>query len=133
MASSVYSNIVVYLDGKLLSEESSATINFKSGKQPVFTVTKGLAGFSLGADYDEIQLECNVPADDFEINPSQLIHDTLAIKQDPSYNVWHEITLIAASRTYTSSIFFTDASISHSVDGASKISLSGTAKPATFQ
>lgn len=133
MSSGTYSNIIVYIDGVLMDEESDVTITHNSGKNAVRSVVKGLSGFTLGAGSDDISISMNVPSDGWAINPSSLCHDVEALKLNPGLNPFHTLTLIAASTTYESQCFFTSAQVSHNVDSASKVTLNGTAKPAIWQ
>lgn len=133
MANGVYSAVIVYIDGQLLTEEAQVSINFNSGKVPVKSVQKGLCGFSIGAGQDDITIDFNVPSEDFEINPTDFVHDVVKMKDDPNLKIWHQVDLICAGKSYSTNGFSTTASLSHGVDSSSKCNLSFTCKPALFK
>ncbi len=109
-----YTKATVYLNSKLLSEESSVTIKRSTGSQPVKTTAKGYAGESPGAPMCEITVENAVPSADFELDPGQFMLDLENV----------ELTVFAAGRTATSKGFIYEDNFSHAVENQSKLSFS---------
>jgi hypothetical protein len=109
----LYSNAETYINGLLLAEESSVTVEKKSGLNPVFTVANGLAGMSQGAATAEISIESAVPSADFEFNPDgyMLVGEVV------------DFRMVMANRETNCKGFITDASFTHSVNDASKLSM----------
>ena len=108
----IYSNCIVKIDGKLLTEEGTVSFDKKSGLNPVFTTVKGYAGMAQGAGFTEVTIESAVPSTDFEFNP-----DPYLLK--PNKTV--EVTLIMAGRQTVCNGFITDATYSHSVNKESQL------------
>jgi hypothetical protein len=119
----LYSNAYVTIDGKLLTEEASVSIDKKSGLNPVFTVAKGLAGMSQGAGVAEISIENAVPSTDFEFNPDPYMKSGAVV----------EIGVVMANRQSVFKGFITDATYSHAVNSESKLSLKITAGFEVFE
>lgn len=109
----LYSNAYVSIDGKLLVEEASVTLEKKSGLNPVFTVAGGLAGMSQGASTIEVTVDNAVPSIDFEFNPDMYMRTGAVV----------EVGVVMASRQSVFKGFITDATYSHSVNDASKLSM----------
>lgn len=109
----LYSNCDVFINGSLLAEEASVSVAKKSGLNPVFTVQNGLAGMTKGAATAEVSIESAVPSADFEFNP------------DPFMAVGEvvELRIVMANRETNCKGFITDASYAHSVNDASKLSM----------
>jgi len=109
----LYSNAEVYLNGTLMTEEASVTMEKKSGLNPVFTVANGLSGMTQGAATIEVTVETAVPSADFEFNPDgfMLVGEVV------------ELRMVMANRETNVKGFITDASFSHSVNDASKLSM----------
>jgi len=136
MAASIYTNALVYIDGKQLTENSQISISGKSGKNVVHTIHKGMAGISLGSGQDDITLSFAVPSDDFGdgLNPSALTHDIELMRNDPaSYTVWHDIVIVAAGKTYQSECIFMDYAFSYDVNSPATLQFTIIAKPALFK
>lgn len=110
----IYSNCFVKIDGKLLTEEATVSVDKKSGLNPVFTTVKGYAGMSQGAGYADVTIESAVPATDFEFAP-----DAYLLKP----NTTVELTVIMAGRQTVCQGFITDATYSHSVNKESQLHL----------
>ncbi len=108
----LYSNAYVIVNGALLTQESSVTIEKKSNAIPRFTLGKGFAGMSLGAGVVEITVENAVPSTDFEFNPDYYLKS--------GYYV--DIGVVMASRQSVFKGFITDATYSHSTNDSSKLS-----------
>jgi hypothetical protein len=109
----LYSNAYVTVEGKLLTQESSVSVEKKSGLNPVYTVAEGLAGMSQGASTAEISIDNAVPSADFEFNPDAFMRTGAVV----------EIGVIMAGRQSVFKGFITDATYSHSVNDASKLSM----------
>ena len=107
----LYSNAFCTLDGKILSEEASISVEKKSGLMPVYTVPKGFAGMSQGAVYCEVTIECAVPAIDFEFNPDSYMRTAQVV----------EVGIVMANRQTVFKGFITDATYSHSANQESKL------------
>lgn len=106
-----YTKATVYINGSLLSEESSVTVKRMSGAQPVKSVAKGLSGFSPGSGQTDISVSCNVPNADFEYDAGDDVAGINTV----------EITIIAAGRSLTTKGSILDDNFAHSVDSAAKL------------
>src|SRR3974377_1052062 len=100
-APQLYSSVYVSVDSLLLAEESSVTVDRKTGSQPVSTVVKDYAGESPGAKTMNISVETGVPSADFELNPGKY----MTILKDC------EITLFCAGRTLRTRGFIVEDSL----------------------
>lgn len=109
----LYSNSDVFINGALLAEEASVSVNKKSGLNPVFTVQNGLAGMTQGAGTAEVSIESAVPSADFEFNPDPFMKTGEVV----------ELRIVMANRETNCKGFITDASYAHSVNDASKLSM----------
>jgi hypothetical protein len=109
----IYSNAFVTINGQLLIEEASVTVDKKSGLLPVMTVAKGFAGMTQGASYAEVTIDEAVPSADFEFNPDNYMKTGAIV----------EVGVIMASRQTVFKGFITDATYSHSVNNESKLTM----------
>ena len=109
----IYSSAYVSIDGRLLTEESSVSVEKKSGLNPVYTTVGGLAGMTQGAATAEISIDNAVPSADFEFNPDPYMRAGSVV----------EIQVEMAGRKTVFKGFITDASYSHSVSDSSKLSM----------
>lgn len=109
----LYSNCYVTVDGKLLTQENSVTVEKKSGLNPVFTVATGFAGMTQGATTCEVSIENAVPSSDFELNPDPYMRTGAVV----------EVGIIMAGRQTVIKGFITDTTYSHSVNDSSKLSM----------
>jgi hypothetical protein len=109
----LYSNAEFFVNGTFLAEEASVTMSKRSGLSPVFTMGNGFAGMSQGVPTIEITVESAVPSADLEFNPDSymLIGEVV------------EVRLVMANRESNIKGFCTEASYSHSVNDASKLSM----------
>ena len=109
----LYSNCDVFLNGTLLAEESSVSVEKKSGLSPAFTVANGLAGMTQGAATMEVSIESAVPSADFEFNPDgfMLVGEVV------------ELRVVMANRETNVKGFITDSSFTHGVNDASKLTM----------
>jgi hypothetical protein len=117
MSTQLYSNAYVTIDGALLTEEASVSVDKRSGLNPVFTVAKGFAGMSQGAAVAEISVDNAVPSVDFEFNPDKFMRAGSVV----------EVGIIMAGRQSVFKGFITEATYSHSVNQESKLSFKITA------
>lgn len=118
-----YTKASVYVNGSLLTEESSVTIKRSSGGNAVKTVAKGYAGRSPGAAMTMITVKNAVPSADFELNPGTFINFTEEI----------EISVFAAGRTLTCVGFVDGDTFSHGVDGAAELEFEFEGGPSDWQ
>jgi|SRR5271169_1026903 len=107
----LYTLANIYINGSLLAEEASVTIDRATNSQQIITVAKGYAGESPGAPMTEMSIENVVPAADFELNPGKFM-GTLQIV---------EFTAFAAGRTLTFKGFIISDNFSHAANTASKL------------
>lgn len=125
MALEIYTLAICYLDGGLLTEESSVTIDRDARMQEVNTVAKGFAGMSPGSPIIRIDLENGVPARDFEINPGPYFINPGDIRVA-------ELTIFAASRRLTSKGFIIKDNFRHAVNAEARLSLNFIGSPADW-
>lgn len=109
----LYSNAETYINGALLSESTSVSVEKKSGLNPVFTVNIGLAGMTQGASTAEVTIETAVPSADFELNPDGY----MAVGEVVDFR------MVMASRETNCKGFITDATYNHGVNDASKLTM----------
>ena|SRR5688572_7206932 len=109
----LYASGYVQVDGKTLTEETSLTLEKKSGLNPVMTVINGFSGMSQGATTVEISIDSAVPSRDFEFNPDRYMRLGSVV----------EVIVQMAGRLTTVKGFITEASYSHSVGDAAKLSM----------
>src|SRR5574338_728038 len=110
----LYTAAFVYVNGALLSEEASVTVNRSTNSQQVITVAKGYAGESPGAAMCEITVESAVPAADFELDPSKFLGELRVT----------EFTVFAAGKTLTFKGFIISDNFSHAANTESKLTFS---------
>lgn len=118
-----YSNAYVFVNGQLLTQESSVTIEKKSNSKPMVTLHKGFAGLSKGAGMAEITVENAIPAKDIEFLPD------FFIKEGDSL----EIGSVLGSRQMICRGFVTDASYTHQINENAKLSFKATCRLEVFQ
>ena len=119
-----YTKADVYINSNKLAESASVTISTTSGKQPVKTMAKGLAGFTKGAGMTEIDVSNAVPSIDFEFDPTQFMFG-----DDDSI----ELTIYVAGRTLTLEGSITSCNFSFAVDSASKLDFKFTGGEASWE
>lgn len=68
MSTKLYSDIPVYIDGALATEENKVQIERDAGNQEVVTVARGFAGVSPGAMMMRVTVTQAIPAAGFENN-----------------------------------------------------------------
>lgn len=119
----LYATGFVSVDSKILMEETAMSLTKKSGLNPVFTVAKGFAGMSQGATTVEIQIDGAVPSSDFEFMPDQYMRLGTVV----------DVTVVMAGRQSVHKGFITEANYSHSVNEASKLSMTILAQFSDFE
>lgn len=122
MALQLYTLAAIYVNGALLSEESSVGIDRDTNAQQVLTVAKGFAGLSPGAQMTMINVDNAVPSADFELNPDKFMKGLAVV----------EITVFAAGRTLTTKGFVIKDNFQHAVNSDSKLSFSFIGEPSTW-
>lgn len=115
----------MYLNGALLAEEMSVTLERDTKAIEIETVVKGLAGYSPGAARTTCDVECAVPVADFELNPGKYWSNN----GTPVVVEW---TLFAAGRTLTFKGWIPKDKFQHGVNQASKISFSAVGQYADW-
>lgn len=122
MSLELYTNILVLIDGTLLTEENRVTINRSANSIAQNTVAKGYAGESPGAGMVTITVDNCVPSKDFELDPGKYIFK----------NRKCQITLIAASRQLTTPGFIISDTLEHGVNAESKLEFQFRGSPAEW-
>lgn len=110
----LYSLMHVLVDGAILTEHGSASVNRATNSQAVNTVAKGYAGESPGAASVEIMVTSAVPSADFEMNPGKYMKNLGEV----------EIALLAAGKVLTARGFIISDSFKHSVNNESSLDFS---------
>jgi hypothetical protein len=123
MALQKYSNALVMLNGSLLTEENSVSVDKKSGLNPVHTTANGFSGMSQGAPEMTVRVDNAVPAADFEYLPDEAVLEGQVV----------EITIFMAGKQTTAKGFITDVSYSHAVNSEAKMSFNIMCEPAPFE
>lgn len=119
-----YSVAYVFIDGKLLTEEASVSLEKKShGSAPIFTLSAGLAGVSIGVPLIELSIQNAVPTADFELCPDDKIRTGSAV----------EVGIVMAGRQSIFKGVITEASYSHAVNDSSKLNLKLTCRYSDFE
>lgn len=113
MALEVYSLAIILIDGSLLTEEASFSMDRDSRAQEVNTVARQFAGLSPGAGIIHADVENGVPSSDFELNPGKYFVKFLKPV---------ELTVFAAGRTLTTKGFIPKDTFRHGVNAEAKIS-----------
>jgi len=108
----LYALADVFVNGSLLAEEASVTIDRATNSQQVLTVNKGYSGESPGALMTEISVDSAVPAVGFELNPGLYMGALQAV----------EFTIFAGSKKLTFNGFIISDNFSHAVNTESKLS-----------
>jgi len=107
----LYTLAYVLVDGAILTEEASVTVNRATNSQAVNTVAKGYAGESPGAPSVEIQVSSAVPSSDFELNPGRFMKNLKDV----------EIGVLVAGKQLTARGFIISDSFKHSVNNESML------------
>lgn len=105
MSTQLYTMVYVLINGKIMMEEASVTLNRDSGAQPVHTVGRGFAGVSLGAPQLTATIENAIPLSGFEYDAGQAI-ETLDVV---------ELGLLCAGLALSTKGFVLKDSVRHGV------------------
>lgn len=120
----IYAILFVNVDGALLSQEGSVTIDRSSNSQPIKTVVLGYAGESPGAAMTEVSVNNVMPAAGMELDAGKNINGLI-----PS-----EIGIEGpGGKVMQVNGFIVSDSISHSVDNPSAYSFRFRGPFAQFQ
>lgn len=119
----LYSLAYVLVDGAILTEEASVTVNRATNSQAVNTVLKGYAGESPGAASVEIQVSSAVPSADFELDPGRFMKNLKDC----------EIGILVAGKQMTVRGFIISDSFKHSVNSESMIDFTFRGSYADYQ
>lgn len=119
----LYSLAYVLVDGAILTEEASVTVNRATNSQAVNTVAKGYAGESPGAASVEIQVSSAVPSADFELDPGRFMKSLKDV----------EIGILVAGKQLTARGFIISDSFKHSVNSESMIDFTFRGSYADYQ
>jgi len=114
MALQTYALANVLVNGALLAEHGSVSVNRATNSQAVNTVSKGYAGESPGAANCTISIKNAVPAADFELNPGAFMKALNVV----------EVTVFVAGRTLTSKGFVIGDAFAHSVNAEATLDIS---------
>lgn len=117
-----YTKAVVYINGNLLTEESSCTVKRESGGTAVKTVAKGYSGRSPGAPMTTISVKNAVPSRDFELDPGAYINNSEEV----------EVSVFAAGKTLTVVGFITSDDFQHGVETAAELSFEFEGGPSAW-
>lgn len=108
----LYTLLYVLVDGAILTEEASVTVNRATNSQPINTVAKGYSGESPGAPSVEIMVTSAVPSADFEMDPGRYMK---SLKQV-------EIGLLGpGGKQLTAKGFIISDTLKHSVNAESSL------------
>lgn len=110
----LYTLAYVLVDGSILTEEASVTVNRATNSQAVNTVAKGYSGESPGAASVEIEVSSAVPAAAFEFNPGA---NMFGLKEV-------EIGVLCAGKQMTARGFIIKDTFKHSVNNESTLDFS---------
>lgn len=120
----LYSLLYVLVDGNLLAQHGSVTVNRATNSQAVNTVANGYSGESPGAAMCEIQVTSAVPSADFEMNPGKYMK---ALKKA-------EIAVLGpGGKQLTVPCFIISDSVKHSVNAESSLDFSARGKFADWE
>lgn len=111
MALELYTNASVTVEGALLAEEVSLSIDRETRAQEVLTVHKGFAGLSPGAKILTATIDNAVPSSDFELDPSTYMDELRVV----------EVTFYVAGKSLTSKGFIIGDTFGHAVNTESKL------------
>lgn len=123
MANTLYTNAAVAINGAMLLEEVSVNVARATGSQPIFTVLKGYAGESSGANTIEIDVTNAVPTADFEFDGGAVMESLQEV----------EITVYAAGKRLTSKGYIISDSFKHSANSESNYDFKFRGKYAKFE
>lgn len=106
MALERYTGSAVYINGSLLTENATVTVDRRTGAQNVLTIQKGFAGQSPGAKMMELTISNAVPAAGFEYDPGDDMDQLRPVS----------VAVFAASATLTTIGFVDSDTFKHAVN-----------------
>lgn len=119
MALQVYEKAAVLIEGQLLSESTTVSVDSDPKLNEIYTMQKGFAGVSPGAEVTTIEVENTVPRIGFE-------YDYLASLQGVKVV---EVTIFAHAKKTTCKGFLTKVSQKYGVNQAATVSFSFIGEP----
>ena len=123
MAAQLYSNAAVYIQGALLLEATSVTVDRKTGAQPQLTLAGGFTGMSPGAPMIEISFANAVPAIGMEFDPGKVMKLLMTTA----------FTVFAANRSLTTTGFITEDSFKKAANSEAALDIKMTCVFAEWQ
>jgi hypothetical protein len=123
MAAELYTNAAVYIQGALLLQATSVTIDRKTGAQPQLTLAGGFVGMSPGAPMMEISFANAVPSAGMEFDPGEFMKllSTTAF------------TIFAGNRSLTTTGFVTEDSFKKAANSEAVLDIKMTCVFAEWQ
>lgn len=115
--------IYTLVDGQLLTRATSCTVEHASNSPAVKTVVLGFAGVTPGAPMANVTIECALPADDMELNPTPKLR----------LNTVVELGVIISGRQSIASGFLTKVNYKHGVDENAVQSIEGIFRMSDFE
>lgn len=109
----------MFVDGILLSESTTVSVESDPQLQPIFTQQKGFAGVSPGAEQTKISVDSAVPRAGFEVD---------YLKRAQGVSVV-ELTFFAHSQKNTTRGFITSVKQSYGVSQAASVSFEFLGEP----
>jgi hypothetical protein len=109
----LYTKVLVYVNGSLLTENADVKITRNSGLLPVNTTYRGFAGFTQGAPFIEIEIGNAVPLAGFEYDPGT----------DEQNANFVNLTLVAAGQTLSSDGGIMGDDLSYAINTESKLNI----------
>jgi hypothetical protein len=119
----LYTNVFVFLNGQLLTQETSVTLEKKSNAKTITTLHKGFAGLSKGAGLIELTVDNAVPLKDLEFNVDFFVKSGDVI----------EIGSVLGARQTICKGFITDVTYSHATNDNTKLSFKATCQLEVFE
>lgn len=107
----LYSDIQVYVEGALLTEENHVTVTRDANFKEVDTVARGFAGVSRGSGRTTLQIRNAVPAAGVEFDPGSYMKALQTV----------EITLFRAGAQLTGKFYVRTDTSEHSVNAESSL------------
>lgn len=117
-----YDKVTVYINGQLLVEEASVSLKATSGLNKVYTVQKGFAGVSKGAEEMSISVSSAVPADNFEYMPQNMPQGGII-----------NVALFCGGKTLSTQGIVMDYDLSHSFGQHATLAMTVAAQYQDFQ
>lgn len=107
----LYTDIKVYADGALLTQQNQVQLSLDSGNKEVMTTALGFAGISPGAGITRAQIRNAILATGVEFNPIALMKSRRTV----------ELTFFLAGQQITGDFFIMSATLSHAANAESEL------------